>query len=561
MPRLKFLFGLFSFGISVIFIRLVYLQVFQHSKYSVLAARQHFSVMELSSPRGLIQSSDGFLLAGNEARFLLFAEPKKITDETGLAEKLLPILKPELYAPKPYLRDIKAIKNYEQNLVDALSRKDLFWVALEHNLTTESKYDIEVLGVTGLGFASETVRFYPEGSLAREILGTVGRDLEGNPRGYFGIEGYYEGDLRGLGGEVYQEQNAFGQPILVGNYLEVPAKPGKNLLLTINRTIQYILEQKLGQGITKYGAQSATGVILDPRNGEILAMSSKYLNSDPEATISGVPRNLAIASAYEPGSVMKPLTIAAAIDSHLITPETTYDDNGPVTYSTHLVDNWDGEHHGKITMTQILELSNNCGAAWVGTQLGSYNLRDYLLKFGLGNPLGVDLEGETGGIIRDPQEWREIDTATASFGQGISASPLQVVNIFATIANGGNLIRPHLVKADSQIVRQVISGSTASTVSQMLVSAVDKGESRYFNLKDFTVAGKTGTAQIAIDGHYDPQKTNTTFVGYFPKDPKFVMLIKLEKPSTSIYAAETAVPLWMSIAKELALEMRIVPDR
>lgn len=562
MPRLKIVFVIFTAALGIVLIRLVDLQVIEHSKYEVLAQQQHFTVLGSPAPRGLIYSSDGYLLVGNTVLYLLYAEPRNLKESPdNLAEKLVPILYPELFYPPAYSRDIHTIKNNELDLAAALGRQDLLWVALRHGVTLEEKQKIEQTGIVGLGFEEESVRFYPQGDLAREVLGVVGSNSKGEEVGYFGLEGYYDGDLQGRGGEIYQEQNAFGQPILLGEYSVTPSLTGKNLNLTLNRSLQYMLEENLAVGVNKYGAASGVGIIMDPRSGAILAMSSSYLGESPEASVSGVPRNLAVASTYEPGSVIKALTMAAGLDEHLITPDTTYNDTGRVSYSGHLVDNWDSRYHGEITMTQVLELSDNLGAAWVGTKLGAATLRDYMLRFGLGSPLGVDLQGETGGIIRNISEWRDIDTATASFGQGVSATPLQVLSIYAAIANGGYLVRPHVIQTATTVIRQVISSETASTLTKMLVSAVDNGESRFYNLKKYTIAGKTGTAQIAVNGSYDPQKSNATFVGFLPKDPRFVMLVKLERPSTSIYAAETAVPLWMNLASEVAVEMHSSPDR
>jgi cell division protein FtsI/penicillin-binding protein 2 len=562
MSRLKIIFGVFTLGLILVVLRLVDLQVLKHSKYEVLAGQQHFFALGSPAPRGRIFSEDGFLLASNEVSYLLYAEPKELSQSPeNVVKAVVPILYPELFSAAPKQRDITAIKNNEENIIAGLSRPDLFWVALKHEVTLEQKSQIEALSIGGLDFEEESTRFYPQGNLAREVLGIVGRNNTGQSVGYFGVEGYYDGDLQGRGGKVYQEQNAFGQPILVGDYLEVPSLPGRDLNLTIKGSLQHLLEKKLISGISKYGAESGVGIIMDPGTGAILAMSSQYAGASPEASTSGVPRNLAISSTYEPGSVIKPLTMSAAIEERVVSPDDTYNDTGPVSYSGHLVDNWDLRHHGVITMAQILELSNNLGAAWVGAKLGSAALRDYLLRFGFNNLLGVDLQGETGGIIRDVSEWRDIDTATASFGQGIAATPLQVLNIYATIANGGYLVRPHVLSGETVVIRKVLSKQTSEAMVKMLTAAVDLGEARFFNLKNYTVAGKTGTAQIAIAGRYDPQKSNTTFVGFLPKDPRFVMLVKLEKPSTSIYAAETAVPLWMDIAASVAIEMRLLPDR
>jgi len=211
-------------------------------------------------------------------------------------------------------------------------------------------------------------------------------------------------------------------------------------------------------------------------------------------------------------------------------------------------------------MIGVLQHSNNVGAAWVAQQLGVSTLREYLLKFGLGEPAGIDLEGEDTGVVKEASEWRAIDLATAAFGQGISATPLQVASAFAVVANDGVLMRPYLVdrildgdkaiEIQPQKVRRVLSSDSAEVILKMLEAAVEGGESRFYNLPNYKVAGKTGTAQIPREGRYDPRKTNATFVGFFAKSKKFVMLVRLEEPSSSIYAAETAVPTWMQVSRK-----------
>jgi len=246
-------------------------------------------------------------------------------------------------------------------------------------------------------------------------------------------------------------------------------------------------------------------------------------------------------------------------------------DNGPITVSGYTVDNWDGKHHGEETMIEVLQHSNNCGAAWVGQQLGAKTLRDYFLKFGLGEPLGIDLEDEDTGIVKEPSDWRPIDLANAAFGQGVSATPLQLVSIFSTIVNNGVMMKPYLVseiREDGKVIliepkklQRVLSAQSADIIKEMLTAAVEGGESKFYNLKTFRVAGKTGTAQIPIEGRYDPTKTNTTFIGFLPSYPNFVMLVLLRQPTASIYAAETAVPTWMEIVRELTVYYGIEPDK
>jgi cell division protein FtsI/penicillin-binding protein 2 len=282
-------------------------------------------------------------------------------------------------------------------------------------------------------------------------------------------------------------------------------------------------------------------------------------------------RNVAIAETYEPGSIVKPLTVAAAVDMGLVTEDTTYSDDGPVNYSGAWINNWDGKHYGILNIVQLLQKSNNIGAAWVGHKVGSKNIYNYFSNFGLGTRTNIELEGEDSGILREYRNWTDIDLANISFGQGMSATPLQMLNAFNSLANGGFLLQPKIVSkiADNgklidiptKIVRRVISKETSDTMVDMLQKAAEGGEAKYFVLKNYKVAGKTGTAQIPINGKYDLNKTNASFVGFLVGSKKFTMIVKFQEPRTSIYAAETAAPMWMDIAAELVKFYNLPPDK
>ena len=282
-------------------------------------------------------------------------------------------------------------------------------------------------------------------------------------------------------------------------------------------------------------------------------------------------RNLAISVTYEPGSVMKPFTISSAVDLGLVTPDTTFDDSGPVKYSDYYIDNWDGKHYGIQTIVQLLQKSNNIGAAWVGHKVGRDNLYNYLSNFGIGVRTGVDLEGEDSGVLRNIKEWTDIDLANISFGQGVSATALQVLNSMNSIANGGYLLQPKIISKISdekgavdipvKVIRRVISKETSDTMVSLLEKAAEGGEAKYFVLKDYKIAGKTGTAQIPEGGRYSPTKTNATFVGFLSGEKNLSVIVRLEEPKTSIYAAETAVPLWMKIVSDLVKFYGIAPDK
>jgi len=241
-----------------------------------------------------------------------------------------------------------------------------------------------------------------------------------------------------------------------------------------------------------------------------------------------------------------------------------------VQYSDYVIDNWDGKHHGVQTIIQLLEKSNNIGAAWVGHLVGSKDLAYYLKEFGFGTLTEIELEGEDTGTIRDYNTWTDIDLATAAFGQGLSATPLQVLNGFNVFANGGYLLQPKIIskiideekviEMPTKQISRVISKETAETMTDMLINAAESGEANYFVIKNYRIAGKTGTAQIPEEGKYNAEKTNATFVGYLGESKRFTMLVKLEEPRASVYASETAVPLWMDISSELVKYFGIAPD-
>ena len=565
--RLNLVFCGFFLLAALFSLRLFDIQILHHSEYTAMAQNQHFANTPLIAKRGNIYTSDNYPLALTETRYFLYAEPNKINDPTSYAKTISMLLE----------QDEKKAVELELELKKNLSQKDLFWVGLERNLSLKQKQSIEDLNFEGLGFEDEYVRYYPEGSLASHILGFIRSDEDGNPKGYFGLEGFYNGDIRGVSGFIYQEQDAYGFPVAVGNYKRVLPKNGRGLVLTIDRAVQFLVEKELKSAVENYSAKSGTVIIVEPNTGRVIALAN-YPNFDPlnPLEVGGVlegTRNLAIASTYEPGSVVKGLTMSAAIDLGKVTPESTYMDDGPKVFSGHLVDTWDGKHFGLETMVSILQHSNNLGAAYVGQKVGASNLREYFIKFGLGEKTAVDLEGEDTGVIRQLSDWRDIDLTTASFGQGISATPLQVAMAFSAISNNGNLMRPYIVskiiddfgnvisKFEPRVVRRVISRGSSETLVDMLTKAVSGGEAKYFISQKYLVAGKTGTAQIPIGGKYDPNKTNATFVGFLPKSRKFVMLVKLEEPTVSIFASETSVPVWMGIAESLAAYYGIPPDR
>jgi len=594
MSRGRFSFLLLGFSLifGLIVLRLFKIQIIDHGKYDNLASKQHWRTLEIPPQRGRIYSEDGFVLVDNRKAYLMFAHPKSVSFEKEVAQKISDVLFNEGdFTDKERKVGVKNLRaGFEKSLETKLEDKDLYWVSLYHKLSSLQKSKIEELHISGVGFEEETERFYPEGSLASFILGFVGSNKAGADAGYYGLEGYYNGDLKGEPGKVYEEQTAAGSPILLGGYKKIPPQNGRDLHTTVNRSIQYIAEQGIKEGVEKYKAKNGTVIILDPFSGAVLGMAS-YPSFDPDSwsrlarqireeqgTDAGDVgavltsfRNPAISETYEPGSCLKALTMSAGIATDAVSPQTTFNDTGPLQVAGYRVDNWDRRHWGIQTMVEVLQKSNNMGAAFVARTIGAPTLREYFVKFGLGSRLGIDLEGEDSGVVKDAKNFQEIDLVTNSFGQGISVTPLQLVSAVSAIANGGTLYKPYVVEKikdgnkditfKNDVIRQVMPIEKAKVMIEMLTAAAEGGEAKHFILSKYRVAGKTGTAQIPTPSGYDPNKSNATFVGFLPGSTKFVMLVRLSSPGTSIYAAETAVPLWMDITKDLVTYFGIPPDR
>jgi len=565
--------------------RLFVIQILNHDRYVSLAQDQYWDQAVIPAKRGDILSSDGYILAGTQNYYLMFAEPKKIKDPYQMASDLSEILVNLRYEKEKEKdgtitkEDLQ--KKYFDEIYNSLSL-NLMWVPLQKEMTPVEKEVVEEKGYEGIGFEEVPIRYYPEGTLASHVLGFVGSNEKGEKTGYFGIEGSLNNDLKGKPGKLLEETDAMGLPILMGSYKKVEPVQGRNIVLTINRAIQYLIEKRLKEGVEKYDALSGSIIVMNPFTGEVVAMANypTYLPSDfskeekldeDQRRKTFEKKNLSISDTYEPGSVIKPLTISSAIDLKIVTPNTTYRDDGPVRYSDYVINNWDGKHFGLMNITELLQKSNNIGAAWVGHQVGKGKLFKYFTDFGIGSKTNIDLEGENGGILRDIKEWTDIDTATAAFGQGLSATPLQVLNAFNAIANGGYLLQPKIIlkivdekgtiEIPVKIIRRVISKETSDTMVDLLEKAAEGGEAKYFTLKDYRVSGKTGTAEIPEGGKYSPDRTNATFIGFMTGTKSFSLIVKLEEPKKSIYAAETSAPIWMQIASDLVKFYGIPPDK
>lgn len=538
--------------------KLFYWQISQGQKLSALAFSQYFVEEEIPAQRGLIFTSDNFPLVQNTPAYLLYALINQLEKKPAEIAAIL----------------AKIINQKESDIVEKLENKNSSWVALARKLDLNQKKEIQSFSIKGLGFEEESIREYPEGSMAAQLLGFVAKDAVGRDKGYFGLEGYYDRELTGRPGILRMERDAQGRPMVVGKQNKEEEIPGRNLILFLDRRIQFLAENRLKEGLEKYGAKSGTVIIMDPKTGGILAMAS-FPSFDP-ANFNQYDQNLylnpAISEGFEPGSIFKVIMMAAAINEKAVRPEESCNQcAGPRTIGEYSIQTWNNKYHPNLTMTEVIQYSDNVGMVYVADKLGKEKEIAYLKNFGLGEPTGIDLQGEDSPPLREDNSWSQIDLATAAFGQGIAVTPLQMTTAVNAIANGGQLVVPRLVDKISyedkiiatkpKIKRQVISSQTAKIITEMMVNAVEKGEAAGFKLPGYRVAGKTGTAQIPISGHYDEKKTIASFVGFAPADnPLFVMLVTLREPSSSPWGSRTAAPLWFDIAKDIFLLWKIPPQ-
>ncbi|MDP3724034.1 MAG: penicillin-binding protein 2 [bacterium] len=548
--RIRFVFLLFVFLSLAIIGRLFYWQILRGEDLAIAADAQRWIEDRLLGRRGQLLASDGYPLVQNLPAFVLYADVRLLTEPPeDVAKKLVPLL---------------ASASAEARLTTLLSTPNAVWVKLTDKLSQETKKRIEESKIEGLFFERTETRTYPEASMAAHLLGFVGADEEGRDKGYYGVEGFYDRSLRGHEGFIRQEKDAKGVPILGGTYgVEMP-EHGRNLSLNIDRAIQFTVESHLQKALDRYGAKAGSVVVMDPETGAVLAMAStpSFSPTDWQGFSSDRFANPLVAETYEPGSTLKTIIMAAALEAGVVKPETvcTHCD-GSRSIGGFTIRTWNDVYHPNATMIDVLKFSDNVGMVFVGELLGIDRLWQAFSSFGFLESTGIDVEGETTSAIRPKDEWRPIDLATASFGQGVAITPIQMVQGFSVIANGGVLVRPQVVRTEPKRVRRVISEKTAKTLTQMLVEAVDAGEAKWTRLPGYRIAGKTGTAQIPIAGHYDEEKTIASFIGFAPADkPKFVMLVTLKEPSSSPWASETAAPLFFDIAKDLLTYYGVPPE-
>ncbi|OGM13551.1 hypothetical protein A3A76_03495 [Candidatus Woesebacteria bacterium RIFCSPLOWO2_01_FULL_39_23] len=567
MPRLKVFTILIYLAFALVIGRLFYWQIIKGDALSASVRFQHEAGYVISAPRGNIKAHDKSFLVASQDNYLLFASLNELSlSPTELSNELAPFLAED--------QSVVGIKNEEMQIKEALSRTGVVWVPIKHQITSTVKKNIEALKIRGIGFDPEEGRFYPEASSAAQLLGFVGKNSQGEDKGYFGLEGYYDLVLSGKPGFMEREEDVFGDPILIGKVKEIGAIEGVDLVTYIDKTVQLALDVELKKGVEKYGAKSGSVIVMDPMTGGVLGMSS-YPNYDPSKYWEYGNEfflNPAISSSFEPGSVFKVIVMASALDAHIVNPDTKCETcYGPLKVDKYSIETWNNVYHPNSSMTEVIVNSDNVGMAFTARKLGEERMLDYLKKFGIGSRTEIDLQGESSPALRSDKDWSEVDLVTAGFGQGIAVTPIQLIRAVGAIANRGILMKPKVVSeltagdrefaVDKNEGVRVISQETSSLITAMMVEAAKHGESKWTYQKGFKVAGKTGTAQIPIAGHYDADKTNASFIGFAPYDkPKFIMFVTLQEPASSPWASETAAPLWYTIARKLFLYFDMQPE-
>lgn len=553
--RIRFIGGFFVLLFALTVCRAFYLQVIERDRLLKLADQQHQRIIPLTPVRGTIYDANGAALAVSVEMDSCYAEPKSIADLNGAAARLAPVFG----MPKEtVLKKLQGNRNF---------------VWLQRRLTPDVVKRIKDLDIEGIGFVKETKRFYPNSEVAAHVIGFTGLD----PEGLEGVERRYDATILGGNGYLVTERDALGRNVALKGTVIQDGAMGHSVTLTLDKNIQYIAEKELAKAVDDSGARAGTAIVMDPQTGRVLAMAN-YPTFNLNAHASYAPsvwRNRAVADSYEPGSTFKTLLIAAALEEKVVRPGDginceggSYAIGGRVIHDTH--------KYGRLSIAEILKYSSNIGVAKIGSKLGPSRLYTYLRNFGIGEKSGIDLPGETAGMLRHWSQWYGIDLATISFGQGVTASSIQLAAAFSAIANGGVLMKPYLVERvtdnegnvvrsfEPQVRRRVVSPETARAVARMMegVSA-EGGTGTSASVEGYRVAGKTGTAQKAdpVTKGYSATKRTASFIGFVPADkPRLTILVMIDEPKTSPYGGVVAAPAFSAIALQSLCYLKVPPS-
>lgn len=553
--RIRIIGALFAVIFLATSSRAFYLQVVKSEQLEKLAERQHQKTVQLTPARGTIYDANNAELAVSVEMDSCFAEPRNIEEPKKTAAMLAPLLG----MPQDQL---------EKKLSGS---KGFVW--LQRQITPDVAAKIRALGLEGVGFVKESKRFYPNMEMAASVIGFTGLD----PEGLEGIERKYNATILGSTGYLITERDALGRDIALKGAMVKGASKGHSVMLTLDKNIQYLAEKELAKAVNESRAKAGTVVVMEPQTGKVLAIAN-YPGFNPNVHSRypvGTLRNRAIADSFEPGSTAKIFLLAAAIEEGIISARDSvdcemgsYSIGGRTIHDTHKM--------GRTSVADILKYSSNIGAAKIGGRLGQERLYRYLKGFGFGERTGVDLPGEAGGTLRDRSQWFAVDLANISFGQGMTASALQLTAAVSAVANGGMLMKPYLVEkvmdAEGNIIQhntpqarqRVISASTAKTVAGMMEGVTAEGGTGTNAAVDgYRVAGKTGTAQKVdpLTRGYSVDKRTASFIGFAPvSNPKLAILVVIDEPKTSPYGGVVAAPAFSAIAEQSLCYLKAQPD-
>ena len=536
---------------AVVVGRLVMIQGVSPDTYVAVGESQRLRDVVLPAGRGAMFDRNGRDLALTIPQKTVWANPHLVTDPLAAAKALSPVLHVD-----------------EAVLGDRLSR-DAGFVYLARKVDDTVVDQVKKLHLSGVFFLDEPKRFNPAGDLAAPLLGVVGTDNEG----LSGLELQFEKKLKGTPGELRVERDPYGNEIASGDRSFTPAQPGDDLVLTIDRSLQYETEKALSEEIVKSSSKGGTAVVMDPRTGEILAMANlTYDGADPGRPPYPSINNTAVTNVYEPGSVNTVITIAAALEEGLVEPDTTLSVPDHLRVADHVFSDHDPHPLKQWTVTDIMATSSNIGTIMIGKQLGKTRLDTYLRKFGLGSKTGLGFPGEPRGLLLDPKKWSGTSIGTVPIGQGLAVTALQMLDAYNTVANGGVLVTPKLVKAtvdgDGKQVatpasprRRVVSEKTAAQVTNMLTEVVKQGTGTEAAIDGYTVAGKTGTARKPYKGGYKQGAYLATFAGFVPaENPRLSAIVVLDEPA-QMYGGLVSAPVFAKVAQYGLRLFRIPPPR
>ncbi len=575
--RFKFLAVLLTMFALVIFVQMVRIQNSTDAEYlDKWAANYGYEMRTIQSERGYIYDRWGNLLAGNKEVYEIGIELQFVKNPAAIASTISNLLDMDYgfvfkAASTPYVPG--------QTVYITLADYILF-SQIEELSALKTKYennnpygdDPNKPSLRGLVWTPHLQRTYPEHTLASNVLGFYTfYDREGGA-GYYGVEEKYDSLLAGIKKNIMISLDPYEMQ-------KIPtAPPGASLILTIDREIQRSVEKILDQAVAANKADSGSIIVMNPENGEILAMANTP-RIDPNAYWeyedifpAGSSYNKSVNQVYEPGSIFKILTMAAALDAKVVTPLTPFTDFGVITVGGWDIYNWDRGAWGDQNMISCMQHSLNVCLSWVATQLGPDRFYDYLERFGIGHRTNIDLAGEEVYPLSVPGDptWYTVNLATNSFGQGVAVTPIQFIMASSAIANDGMMMAPHVLKSyiqdgkqydtAPQVMGKPISAETAHTLTEMLATSLEQEASDAL-IEGYRVAGKTGTAEIAVNGQYSSNQTNASFIGWGPiEDPKFIVFVWLEKPRSSIWGSIVAAPVFRDVVKEIVVLMDIPPD-